>query len=299
MDTAEILRRVRRVEIKTSRLASASMSGAYHSVFKGRGMDFEELREYVPGDDVRSIDWNATARVGKPLVKLHREERDLTIVLALDLSASFDFGSGDRTKREFAIEVAATIAFSAIQNNDKVGLFLFTEDAELFIPPGKGRRHTLRIIRDMIAHAPRARGTDLAKSLAHLNRLFRRSAVVFLLTDFFHTLGDDARSAAALKALALTSVHHDLVCLHIGDERETALPSAGLLTLEDAETGELVELNTVSAENRERYATNAAKRAAMLKETMRKAGIDMLSLDASADFAPKMRHLFDTRRRRR
>lgn len=299
MDTAEILRRVRRVEIKTARLATEAMSGAYHSVFKGRGMDFEELREYVAGDDVRTIDWNVTARIGRPFVKLHREERDLTIILAVDISGSFEFGSGEKSKREFATEVAATLAFAAGQNQDKVGLFLFTSDTELYLPPRKGRGHTLRIIRELIGRSAKRTGTDLATSLAHLNRLVPRRAVVFLATDFLHTLGDPAAGTASTKALGVTNARHDLVCLHIHDGRESSLPAAGLLTLEDAETGELLELDTRSAGIREKYTCESVRREGDLRDAMRKGGIDLLSLDINADYAARLRRFLDNRRRRR
>lgn len=299
MDTAEILRRVRRVEIKTARLATEAMSGAYHSVFKGRGMDFEELREYVAGDDIRTIDWNVTARIGRPFVKLHREERDLTVILAVDISGSFEFGSGEITKREFATELAATLAFAAGMNHDKVGLFLFTADTELYLPPRKGRRHTLRIIRELIGFPAKRTGTDLAVALGHLNRLVPRRAVVFLATDFLHTLGDSAKSAAAMKALTITNAHHDLVCLHLHDARESTVPSAGLLTLEDAETGELLEIDTRRPGVRERYTGEAVRREGELRDAMRKGGIDLLGLDINTDYAARLRRFLDNRRRRR
>lgn len=294
MDTNEILRRVRRVEIRTHRLANDAMSGAYHSVFKGRGMDFEELREYVPGDDVRAIDRNVTARMGKPFVKLHREERDLTLMIVMDVSASFDFGSAENSKRDFAAEVAATLAFSAGSNNDKVGLLLYTGETELYVPPRKGRRHTLRLIREMLAHEPAGRATGTANALAHLNRILRRRAVVLLFTDFSHGPSDDA----LMRALRITNTRHDLMCFHIRDAREASVPVAGLITLEDAETGELVELDTRREAVRTAYASLAAEREQSVRDALRSAGIDLLALDTASDYAPSLRRFFDNRRRR-
>lgn len=294
MDTAEILRRVRRVEIRTSRLATDVLAGAYHSVFKGRGMDFEELREYVPGDDVRSIDRNVTARTGKPFVKLHREERELTLILAIDVSGSFDFGSGESSKRAFAAEVGATLAFSAGMSGDKVGLLLFTGKTELFVPPKKGRRHTLRLIRDMLAHAPERRDTDIAAALGHLNRMLHRRAVVFLFTDFLHTGSENA----VTRSLAVTNARHDLVCVHIRDPRESELPACGLLTLEDAETGELVEMDTSRNDVRTRYATFGEDALTHTRNTLKHAGIDLLGLDSGCDYAANLRRFLDNRRRR-
>ncbi len=294
MDTNEILRRVRRVEIRTHRLANDAMSGAYHSVFKGRGMDFEELREYVPGDDVRAIDRNVTARMGRPFVKLHREERDLTLLIAMDVSASFDFGSSARSKRDLAAEVAATLAFSAGSNNDKVGLLLYTGETELYVPPRKGRRHTLRLIREMLCHEPAKRGTDTAGALSHINRILRRRAVVMLFTDFSHGPAD----ASLMRALRITKIRHDLMCFHIRDAREDSVPPVGLITLEDAETGELVELDTRREAVRTAYAGLAAKRDEGVRDMLKSAGIDLLSLDTASDYAPSLRRFFDNRRRR-
>ena len=189
MTVTELLESVRRVEVRTNRLVNDTMGGAYLSGFKGRGMDFEELREYIPGDDVRDIDWNVTHRLGRVFVKRFREERELTAVLAVDVSASSSFGSASRTKREFAAEIAATLAFSAAKNGDKVALLLFTDEVELFVPPRKGRRHILRIVRELLMCKPRKRGTDISSALVFLNHVLHRRAIVFLLTDFLHTSG--------------------------------------------------------------------------------------------------------------
>src|SRR6266853_753454 len=248
MTILELLESVRRVEVRTKRLVNDMMVGAYLSHFKGRGMDFEELREYMPGDDVRDIDWNVTYRMGRPFVKRFREERELAIVLAVDVSASSTFGSLRRTKREFAAEIAGTLAISAARSSDKIALLLFTDQVELFVPPRKGRRHILRLIREMLFFKPMRRATNIPAALGFLNRVLHRRSIVFLLTDFLHSFG--AASSAArggrdtLQELGLTNARHDLVCVHLHDPRESTLPAAGLVTIEDAETGELLEIDS-------------------------------------------------------
>src|SRR2546421_1543700 len=241
MTIAELLESVRRIEVRTNRLVNDMMVGAYLSNFKGRGMDFEELREYVPGDEVRDIDWNVTYRMGRPFVRRYREERELAVVLAVDISASSTFGSLRRTKREFAAEIAGTLALSAARNSDKVALLMFTDQVELFLPPRKGRKHILRILREMLAFEPRHRGTNIPGALTFLNHVLHRRSIVFLLTDFLHSFSSDAvRPGAArdiLQEVGLTNARHDMVCRHLHDPRESVLPSAGLLTIEDAETG--------------------------------------------------------------
>src|ERR1700745_1685292 len=238
MTLQEIFEAVRRVEIRTNRLVNDMMVGAYLSHFKGRGMDFEELREYMPGDEVRDIDWNVTYRMGRPFVKRFGEERELAGILAMDISASSAFGSLRRSKREFAAEIAGTLAISASRSSDKVGLLLFTDQIELFLPPRKGRRHILRILREMLAFEPKHRGTNIPAALTFLNHVLHRRSIVFLLTDFLHSFGPTAPRPVAgrdiLQEVGLTNARHDLVCLHLHDPRESALPSAGLLTIEDA-----------------------------------------------------------------
>jgi uncharacterized protein (DUF58 family) len=235
-DPASLVARVRRLEIKTRRLVNDMMVGAYHSHFKGRGMDFEELREYIPGDDVRSIDWNVTARMRRPFVKNYREERELTTLLVVDISASGEFGSLRMTKREFAAEVAATLAVAALRNGDKVGLLLFTDEVELFIQPKKGRRHLLRVIRELLAFAPKHRGTNIQGALTFLNHVAKRRAIVFLLSDFLHSFGAASRGGRDLfDEIGQTNVRHDLVALHLHDRREVEFPDSGVVALEDAE----------------------------------------------------------------
>src|SRR6185436_16622520 len=248
MTPTELLATVRRVEVRTNRLVNDMMVGAYLSHFKGRGMDFEELREYVPGDEVRDIDWNVTYRLGRPFVRRYREERELGVVLAVDVSASSSFGSLRRTKREYAAEIAATLAISAARNSDKVALLMFTKEVELFLPPRKGRKHILRLLREMLAFEPKHRGTNIPAALTFLNHVLHRRSIVFLLTDLLHSFSTDAVRPQAgrdmLHEIGLTNARHDLVCLHLHDPRESVLPAAGLLTIEDAETGELVELDS-------------------------------------------------------
>jgi uncharacterized protein (DUF58 family) len=299
MTLTELLESVRRVEVRTNRLVNDTMVGAYLSHFKGRGMDFEELREYIPGDDVRNIDWNVTNRLGRPFVKRFREERELTAVLAVDVSASSQFGSANRTKREFACEIAATLAFSAAKNGDKVALLLFTDEVELFVPPRKGRRHILRIMRELLMFQPKKRGTDVAKSLGFLNHVLHRRAMVFLLTDFLH--GDSAakNSRDVVAELGLTNTRHDVVCLHLHDLRESELPDAGLMTIEDAETGELLEIDSAKNSIREKFSNLNRERLAELDRALNRTGVDTLRLKTTEPFAPVIQRFFELRRGRR
>ena len=298
MTLSDILASVRRVEVRTNRLVNDMMVGAYLSRFKGRGMDFEELREYMPGDDVRNIDWNVTNRMGRPFVKRYREERELSVVLAVDVSASSAFGSLRRTKREFAVEIAATLAVSAARSSDKVALLLFSDQMELYIPPRKGRRHILRIVREMLTFEPKHRGTSIPTAMTFLNPVLRRRAIVFLLTDFLHSFGESA-SRDVIQELGLINAHHDLVCLHLHDPRESELPNAGLLTVEDAETGELLELDSGRTGVREQFARTNAERLGELDRAFNRAGVDTLSFSTADNFAPVLQHFFETRRGRR
>ena len=341
MTVTELLESVRRVEVRTNRLVNDTMGGAYLSGFKGRGMDFEDLREYMPGDDVRNIDWNVTHRLGRPFVKRFREERELTVVLAVDVSASSSFGSANRTKREFAAEIAATLAMSAAKNGDKVALLLFTDEVELFVPPRKGRRHILRLVREMLMFQPKKRATDISRALVFLNHVLNRRAIVFLLTDFLHSsnartknnLGlrwqaqrdtalegnvvnpSDAKAPSPLRSagavqdvagsrdviaeLGLTNTRHDVVCLHLHDPRESTLPDAGLVTIEDAETGELLELNSARGAVREKFASVNAERLAELDRSLIRTGVDTLRLNTTEPFASVLQRFFEIRRGRR
>lgn len=303
MTPQEILERVHRVEVRTNRLVNDMMVGGYLSHFKGRGMDFEELREYIPGDDVRDIDWNVTNRMGRPFVKRFREERELAMVLMVDVSASSLFGSQEHSKREYATLVAATLAISAARSSDKVALLLFSDQVELYLPPRKGRRHILRLVREMLSHEPTGRGTDIPGALAFANRVLHCRSIVFLLTDFLHSLGEADASGKVgrdtVREIGLTNARHDLVCIHLCDPRESELPAAGLLTIEDAETGELLEVDSRRASVRETYAVANRQRLETLDAALRQTGVDTLRFDTSADFAPALQRFFETRRVRR
>jgi len=303
MTITEVLEAVRRIEVRTNRLVNDMMVGAYLSHFKGRGMDFEELREYIPGDEVRDIDWNVSNRMGRPFVKRFREERELAMILALDISGSAEFGSLHRSKREFAAEIAATLAISATRSSDKVSLLLFTDQTELFLPPRKGRNHILRIIREMLLYRPKHRGTNISAALAFLNHVVHRRSIVFLLTDFLHSFngapGLQRAGRGTLQEIGLTNARHDLVCIHLHDPRESRLPSAGLVTLEDAETGELLEVDSNRAVVRDRFSRTNAERLAELDRGFRRAGVDTLSFSTAEPYAQTLQRFFETRRGRR
>lgn len=290
----DILKKIQRLELKTRGLVAATFSGQYRSVFKGRGMNFEEVREYQPGDEVRSIDWNVTAKYsevhGAAYVKKFTEERELTVMLVVDVSASGEFGSVHLSKRELAAEVACLFAFSAIRNNDKVGLILFSDHVELFIPPKKGRVHTLRLIREILYFEPKGRGTQPAEALDYLNQVLHRRSVVFLISDFLTP--DFSRQ------LAVTSRRHDLIAIPIVDPREEELPDVGLLTLEDAETGEQIEINTSDRATRLGYLKAVDQRTAERLRDFRRKRIDAISLKTDQDYLPALRAFFRTRERR-
>jgi uncharacterized protein (DUF58 family) len=293
--TREILAKVRQIEIRTSRLAQETFAGQYHSVFKGRGMDFEEVREYVPGDEVRSIDWNVTARSGRPFVKKYTEERELTIVLVVDLSASGHFGSGTQSKRELAAEVASVLAFSAIRNDDKVGLVLFTDAVEHYVPAKKGRRHVLRVVREILFFEPTRTGTDVVAALDFVNRVVRRRAVTFLLSDFLVPATGPSGVEALRRTLERGGRRHDLVALAVSDPRESELPAVGRVVLEDAERGELVEVDTNDARFRSGYAEAAARRRRERLQLLRSAGVDALELSTAEPYLAALRRFFRTR----
>jgi uncharacterized protein (DUF58 family) len=287
---AEILKKIRALEIKTKGLVQTMFAGDYHSVFKGRGMNFEDVREYQPGDEIRAIDWNVTARLGTAFVKKFTEERELTVVLVVDVSASGNFGSVSQSKRELAAEVACVLAFSAIRNNDKVGLLLFSDRVELFIPPKKGRSHTLRIIREILFFEPAGRGTAPALALDYLNNVVTRRAVVFFISDF--QTGDFSRQ------LAVSGRRHDFIALHIQDQREENLPNIGIITLEDAETGEQIEINTGDRGARTRFSALVEAQRTELNRTLRRANIDAIPLRTGENYLPALRSFFKQRERR-
>jgi uncharacterized protein (DUF58 family) len=289
-DPREILRKIRRLELRTRRLVESSFAGQYQSVFKGRGMNFEEVRPYTPGDEIRAIDWNVTARTGEPYIKKFTEEREMTVMIVLDVSASGDFGSVRESKREMAAEVAAILAFSAIHNNDKVGLLLFSDRVELFIPPKKGRIHILRLIREMLFFSPKGRGTDLSGALEYMNKVVTRRAVVFVISDFL--TGDFTRP------LTVSAKRHDMVALTVLDPAEEALPDVGVILLEDPETGEQIEVDTSRRAITGNYERLAAQRFKELGSLFGSRGVDMVQLRTDTDYLPVLRSFFDRRGRR-
>lgn len=284
---AEILAAVRRIEIRTRRLVEEVFSGEYHSVFKGTGMEFREVREYVPGDDVRAIDWNVTARTGQPFVKLYDEERELTVILAVDLSRSGRFGSGARTKMEIAAELCGVLAFAAIANKDKVGLVLFSDRVEKYIPPAKGRSHVLRLIRELLSFRPEGRGTDLNEPLRLLGSVLKRKATVFLVSDFW--TGDFVTS------LSVLSRRHDVVAVRVRDPREAELPAVGLVHWVDAESERHLLVDTSSARLRRRLSARTESHDSGLARLFSSRGVDVVDIDVTASYVEPLRRFFLTR----
>ena len=297
--TKAIMSGMRQLEIRTRRMVNDSLAGEYHSVFKGRGMDFDEVREYSPGDEVRTIDWNVTARAGRPFVKKFTEERELTILLLVDISASGNFGSATLSKRDLAAELASLLAFSAIRNSDKVGLLLYTDRVERYLPPKKGRRHVLRVVRDILYHTPEGRGTDTVKALDVANHVLHRRAIVFLISDF-QSPGDPAAMRGELRrAMRQTNRRHDLIAVQVADPREKELPNVGVLALEDAESGEIIELDTADAAVRRRFNELALERSKRMVNDFRSEGVDTLELKTDAPYMAALQRFFKTRERRR
>jgi len=289
----EVLKKVRQIEIRTNREVTDVLGGQYHSVFKGRGMEFEEVREYLPGDEVRSIDWNVTARFGHPFIKKFKEERELTVMLVVDVSASGQFGSVRQTKNELAAELAAVLAFSAIRNNDKVGLIMFTDQIEKYVPPKKGRGHVLRVIREILAFQPKGRGTNLEQALDYLNHVQTRRAVTFVLSDFQVNDEDLVR-----KKLRVASKRHDVVALSLRDPREEELPAVGLVELRDAETGERALVDTFDRKVREQFALKSQLRIEALRRLLRTASVDHVEIRCEADYMLPLIKFFNMRERR-
>jgi len=289
-DPQAILGKIRRLELRTRRLVNSGFAGQYHSVFKGQGMNFEEVREYTPGDEIRSIDWNVTARMNAPYIKKFTEEREMTVMLLVDVSASGTYGSVQLSKREMAAEVAAILAFSAINNNDKVGLLLFSDRTELFIPPKKGRQHILRLIREMLYFQPEGTGTDLGAALDKMNRMLARRAVVFVISDFL--------SPDFSRPLASSSRRHDVVAMPVTDPGEDALPDVGRVAFEDAETGELVEVDTGSRRVREAFAEASVRRRKELEKLCAARRVDVVPLSTDRDYLLSLRLFFEKRERR-
>jgi uncharacterized protein (DUF58 family) len=319
----EILKKIRQIEIRTNRVVTETLAGQYHSVFKGQGMNFDEVREYQPGDDVRSIDWNVTARMNHPFIKKFVEERELTLMLVVDVSGSGLFGSRAQSKRELAAEIASVLAFSAIRNNDKVGLLLFSDEVEKFIPPRKGRSHVLRVIREVLFFEPKRRGTDLVHALEFMGRVLPHRAIAVVISDFLvnperelsqlaaatksrpAAVWDKSRSDAlpipqsVQTALRIANRKHDVVAVQITDRYELELPALGRLILEDAETGEIVELNTGHASSRDAFALRQEKQRNDLARQFRSSGVDAIQLRTDEPYTAALGKFFENREKRR
>jgi uncharacterized protein (DUF58 family) len=308
----EILKKIRQIELRTNRLVTETLGGQYHSVFKGQGMNFEEVREYQPGDEVRAIDWNVTARMNHPFVKKFVEERELTLMLVVDVSGSGLFGSGQQSKRELAAEIASVLAFSAIRNNDKVGVILVSDDVEKYIPPAKGRRHVLRVIREILFFEPKRRGTNLNAALEFLNRVTSHRAIAVVVSDFIGTPATEPNAKtrgrsyltesviqSAFVSLRATNKRHDVIAIQVVDRYELELPSIGRLIFKDAETGEVVEINTSDSHKRRAFADRQSKQQAELLRMLRSANIDAIQLRTDQDYGPALGRFFETREKRR
>ena len=290
MISKELAKKIRYIEIFSSKVVNDILAGEYESVFKGRGMEFDEVREYQPGDEVRTIDWNVTARMGHPFVKRFVEERELTIMFMVDMSASGAFGSGKQTKNEVAAELCALLSFAAVKNNDKVGLIVFTDSIEMFVPPAKGTSHVLRIVRGILDFKPRQTNTNIAAGLDYLGRVSNKRSVVFLVSDF---LGEGYE-----KPMRIVGKRHDLIAVSITDPREIRMPNVGLLELEDAETGECVVVDTGSAGVRRRYEELGSVRGARLRDLFRSMGVDQIDVLTDEDYVRKLVRFFRARERR-
>jgi len=287
VETKDLLKKVRKIEIKTRGLSRQIFAGEYHSAFKGRGMTFSEVREYQYGDDIRNIDWNVTARFNHPYVKVFEEERELTVMLLIDVSGSGDFGTEAQMKHSLITEIAAVLSFSAIENNDKIGVILFSDRIEKFIPPQKGRKHILRIIRELLECNPESRGTDISESLRFLTNAIKKRCTAFLISDF--------RDKGYARSLQIANNKHDVAALHVYDRRETSLPAVGLLRVKDAETGEERWIDTSKNRVRENYAMKWESHLEIMKEIFTRAGVDSVSMRTGEDFVKPLIRLFKQR----
>ena len=291
MSTSALLKKVRKIEIKTKGLSNHIFAGEYHTAFKGKGMAFSEVREYQPGDDIRSIDWNVTARYNSPFVKVFEEEREMTVMLLIDVSASGNFGTQEQFKRELATELAAILAFSAIKNNDKVGVIFFTDKVEQFIPPKKGKSHILRIIREVLAFQPTGKGTDIAGALEYFSAVIKKRSICFILSDFMSNEFD--------RPLKIASKKHDLVALRIHDTREDTLPNVGLVPMQDAETEKILFVDTSSKKVRDNFAKNRAQATEKLRKLFPASGVDLIDITTGTDYVKPLINFFKTRGKRR
>jgi len=291
MIPAEVLKKIRQIQIRTTHMVSDLFAGQYHSVFKGQGMEFQEVREYQAGDDIRSIDWNVTARMGHPFIKKYVEERELTVMLIVDISGSNQFGSVSQIKRDLAAEVAAVLAFAAIQNNDRVGLILFSDEVEHFLPPRKGTRHVLRVIRDVLYFKAKKPGTSIRAALHFLNNIATRKTVTFLISDF---IDHDYETA-----LAVSAKRHDLISVQIRDPREYSLVPAGVIEWEDAESGRRVLIDTSDTATRRAFEQQVTQRQSYLRDLLRKRGVDVIELTTGQSYAQELVRFFRKRGHRR
>jgi len=291
MSTSALLKKVRKIEIKTKGLSNHIFAGEYHTAFKGKGMAFSEVRKYQPGDDIRSIDWNVTARYNTPFVKIFEEEREMTVMMLIDVSASGNFGTREQFKRELATEIAAILAFSAIKNNDKVGVIFFTDKVEQFIPPKKGKSHILRIIREVLAFQPNSKKTNISAALEYFNSVIKKRSICFILSDFI--------SPAFDKPLKIASKRHDLVGLRIHDKREDSLPNIGLVPMQDTETGKIIFVDTSNKKVRTDFAKNRLKKIEALKKLFPASGVDLIDITTGTDYVKPLINFFKTRGRRR
>lgn len=289
MLTNELMATIRRIELRTRRLVNDSFAGEYHSVFKGRGMEFDEVRPYQPGDEIRTIDWNVTARTGQPYVKRYVEERELTVMLVVDASASENFGSVKRFKRELAAELTAVLAFAATTNNDKVGLLIFTDQIELYIPPRKGRKHILRLIRELLAFEPKGRGTNIKLALDSVNRLLKRKAIVFLVSDFI------AAPDSYRKELAITNQRHDLIAVDLSDPMEEGIANVGVMAVEDPESGEIVWVDTGSRAWQQAFRQRVGQLAAGKDQVFLNASVDRIRVATNEDYTTPLTQFFAQR----
>ena len=290
-----MLQKVRAIELKTRKTTSNSLTGSYHSIFKGQGVNFEEIRAYIPGDEVRFIDWNSSAKLGQPFVKIFREERELTLLLAIDISGSTACGTTSQSKREFATEIAGILAFSALKNNDKVGLILFSDRVEKFIPPQKGRQQLLRLIREALFYKPQNEGTNLNACLEQIGQMIKKKAIVCLISDFIHSKDDVPTKT--IKTLSRLNQHHDLICFRVEDPRERTLPDVGFIALEDAETHETFYLDTHSESLRKKFAERQTKACDEFQNLCQKQGIEYLNLINGQPYITALEKLFKQRNR--
>ena len=292
MLTTELMKKIRRIEIRTRRMVNDSFAGEYHSIFKGRGMEFDEVRPYQIGDEIRTIDWNVTARTGEPYVKRYVEERELTVMLVVDASASENFGSVDRFKRELAAELTAVLSFAATTNNDKVGLLIFTDQIELFIPPRKGRKHVLRLIRELLAFEPQSRGTNIKMALDKVNQILKRRSIIFLVSDFM------ADPQAYQRALSVTNRRHDVIAVDLNDPLDTEIGNVGLLALEDPETGDIVWADTSSRRWQNAYRQEMERLENNKTRVFRKASVDHIDIHTDQEYTGPLTRFFKERAKR-